>query len=99
MKFNDLQIEMAHGAGGKASRRLIEGLLVPILCEGSAGPLGDAAFVQMNGTRLAITADSFVVKPLNFPGGFDRRIGREWHGERPSGFRRPSRGSGRHLRS
>jgi len=60
---------MAHGAGGKASRRLIEGLLVPILCNGSAGPLGDAAYLQVNGTRLAITADSFVVKPLSFPGG------------------------------
>ena len=69
MKFNDLQIEMAHGAGGKASRRLVEGLLVPILCGDSAGALGDAAFVQMNGTRIAITTDSFVVKPLRFPGG------------------------------
>ena len=69
MRFNDPQIEMAHGAGGKASRRLIEGLLVPILSGGSAGPLGDAAFLQVNGTRLAISTDSFVVKPLRFPGG------------------------------
>jgi len=69
MKFTDPQIEMAHGAGGKASRRLIEGLLIPILSGGSARPLGDAAFIQMNGTRLAITTDSFVVKPLSFPGG------------------------------
>jgi len=69
MKFTDPQIEMAHGAGGKASRRLIEGLLVPILYGGTPGPLGDAAHLQLNGTRLAITADSFVVKPLAFPGG------------------------------
>jgi len=69
VRFNDPQIEMAHGAGGKASRRLIEGLLVPILSGGSAGPLGDAAFLQVNGTRLAISTDSFVVKPLRFPGG------------------------------
>jgi hydrogenase expression/formation protein HypE len=60
---------MAHGAGGKASRRLIEGLLVPILYGGVPGPLGDAAHIQLNGTRVAITADSFVVKPLRFPGG------------------------------
>ncbi len=60
---------MAHGAGGKASRRLIEGLLVPILYSGLPGPLGDAAYIQLNGTRVAITADSFVVKPLSFPGG------------------------------
>jgi hydrogenase expression/formation protein HypE len=69
VRFKDLQIEMAHGAGGKASRRLIEGLLVPILYGGFPGPLGDAAHLQLNGTRLAITTDSFVVKPLRFPGG------------------------------
>ena len=60
---------MAHGAGGKASRRLIEGLFVPLLCESSLGPLGDAAHIQIDGTRIAVTADSFVVKPLSFPGG------------------------------
>jgi len=69
IRFRDTQIEMAHGAGGKASRRLVEGLFVPLLGEPAAGPLGDAAHVQMNGTRLAITTDSFVVKPLRFPGG------------------------------
>ena len=35
--FRDRQIEMAHGAGGKASRRLVEELIVPLLCESSAG--------------------------------------------------------------
>ena len=35
----------------------------------SAEPLGDAAHVNINGTRIAITTDSFVVKPLRFPGG------------------------------
>src|SRR5580700_2150773 len=69
IRFRDKQIEMAHGAGGKASRRLVEGLFVPLLGNPSAGPLGDAAHVRMNGTRLAITTDSFVVKPLRFPGG------------------------------
>jgi hydrogenase expression/formation protein HypE len=60
---------MAHGAGGKASRRLIEGLLAPILFENPAEPLGDAALLRLDGITLAITADSFVVKPLSFPGG------------------------------
>jgi len=69
IRFRDAQIEMAHGAGGKASRRLVEGLFVPLLCGVTPGSLGDAAHVQMNGTRLAITTDSFVVKPLRFPGG------------------------------
>jgi hydrogenase expression/formation protein HypE len=69
IRFRDMQIEMAHGAGGKASRRLIEGLFAPLLFPSSTEPLGDAALLSINGTRVAITADSFVVKPLQFPGG------------------------------
>ncbi len=60
---------MAHGAGGKASRRLIEGLFAPLLFGASTEPLGDATHLEINGTQVAITADSFVVKPLRFPGG------------------------------
>jgi hydrogenase expression/formation protein HypE len=48
---------------------LIEGLFAPILFGTSREPLGDAAHVSLNGTRVAITADSFVVSPLTFPGG------------------------------
>jgi len=69
IRFHEPQIEMAHGAGGKASRRLIEGLFVPLLCESSTGILGDAAHIQLDGVRVGITTDSFVVKPLSFPGG------------------------------
>jgi hydrogenase expression/formation protein HypE len=70
-RFREPQIEMAHGAGGKASRRLVEGLFAPLLFPPSsnAEPLGDAAYLDFNGTKIAITTDSFVVKPLNFPGG------------------------------
>ena len=60
---------MAHGAGGKASRRLVEGLFAPLLFGDSAEPLGDAALLSINGAPVAITTDSFVVKPLSFPGG------------------------------
>jgi hydrogenase expression/formation protein HypE len=69
IKFREPQIEMAHGAGGKASRRLVEGLFAPLLFGSSQGPLGDAAHIQINGTRIAMTTDSFVVNPLRFPGG------------------------------
>jgi hydrogenase expression/formation protein HypE len=69
IKFREPQIEMAHGAGGKASRRLVEGLFAPLLFGTSQGPLGDAAHIQINGTRIAITTDGFVVNPLRFPGG------------------------------
>jgi hydrogenase expression/formation protein HypE len=68
--FADAQIEMSHGAGGKASRRLIETLILPSLT-GAAGaePLADAAYVPFGSEQLAITTDSFVVRPLRFPGG------------------------------
>jgi hydrogenase expression/formation protein HypE len=69
IRFCDTQIEMSHGAGGKASRRLIEGLFVPLLSGTPTDFLGDAALLEINGSRLAITTDSFVVKPLCFPGG------------------------------
>src|SRR6478672_4556050 len=69
IRFHDTQIEMAHGAGGKASRRLVEGLIAPLLLGGTSEPLTDAAHVAIDGVRIAITADSFVVKPLRFPGG------------------------------
>src|SRR5882672_6643790 len=69
VRFRDSQIEMAHGAGGIASRRLIEGLFAPLLCGASREPLGDAAHVSVDGTPVAFTTDSFVVKPLRFPGG------------------------------
>lgn len=69
VRFRDPQIEMAHGAGGKASRRLVEGLFAPILFQNAKEPLGDAARVRIDGSTLAITTDSFVVRPLRFPGG------------------------------
>jgi hydrogenase expression/formation protein HypE len=69
LRFRDRQIEMAHGAGGKASRRLVEGLFAPLLMPWNASPLGDAAHVRIGESSIAITADSFVVNPLRFPGG------------------------------
>jgi hydrogenase expression/formation protein HypE len=69
IRFRDPQIEMSHGAGGKASRRLVEGLFAPLLFPSSTEPLGDAAHLNFGGTEIAITTDSFVVKPLSFPGG------------------------------
>jgi hydrogenase expression/formation protein HypE len=69
VRFKDPHIEMAHGAGGKASRRLVEGLFVPLLLESRDAALGDAGHLQCGPTSIAITTDSFVVSPLAFPGG------------------------------
>ena len=60
---------MAHGAGGKLSRRLIEGLILPILANPVLETLSDAAVFDFGNQRLATTADGYVVKPLQFKGG------------------------------
>ena len=67
--MTDEVVTLAHGAGGKASRRLVEELFLDELRNPLLEPLGDAALVSANGTRLALTTDSFVVRPLVFPGG------------------------------
>jgi len=70
VRFKDPQIEMSHGAGGKSSRRLVEGLFAPLLLSsGSSERLADAAHIEIGGATVAFTTDSFVVHPLRFPGG------------------------------
>jgi hydrogenase expression/formation protein HypE len=68
-RFVDERITTAHGAGGKASRALVEGVIVPLLENDTLAPLGDAALLSVGGTRLALTTDAFVVRPIRFPGG------------------------------
>ena len=69
LRFRDDQVTMAHGAGGKATQSLIEGLLVPAFGSEALAALADAGTVSVGGTALAFTTDSFVVKPIRFPGG------------------------------
>ncbi len=68
-KFRDEHINMAHGAGGKATQGLIEGLLAPAFENEALDELADAGAVTVDGAEVAITTDSYVVKPLRFPGG------------------------------
>jgi hydrogenase expression/formation protein HypE len=66
LRFRDTQITMAHGAGGKATLALVEGLLAPAFGMEPA-ELDDAGPAAADG--LVLTTDSFVVKPIRFPGG------------------------------
>jgi hydrogenase expression/formation protein HypE len=68
-KFRDEHINMAHGAGGKATQSLIEGLLAPAFENETLSELADAGAFTVDGAQLALTTDSYVVKPLRFPGG------------------------------
>jgi hydrogenase expression/formation protein HypE len=63
-------VQMAHGGGGRFMRNLIEGLFRPAFAgEGQPSPAHDSAVVEIAGGRLAMTTDTFVVRPLFFPGG------------------------------
>jgi hydrogenase expression/formation protein HypE len=68
-KFRDDHVTMAHGAGGRATRGLVEGLLVPAFASPALDALGDAGLLTADGTELAMTTDAYVVSPLRFPGG------------------------------
>jgi hydrogenase expression/formation protein HypE len=70
-RFKDETVTMAHGAGGKATQTLIEGLLVPALAkEGETlEDMGDAGVVRMDDLGIALSTDSYVVRPIRFPGG------------------------------
>ena len=62
-------IVMGHGGGGKLSSELIEHLFVPAFQNDDLAELGDSTVLPFAGGRLAYSTDSFVVRPLFFPGG------------------------------
>ncbi|MEO8091736.1 MAG: hydrogenase expression/formation protein HypE [bacterium] len=68
-KVLDKLITLSHGAGGRASRDLIEGIFLRELRNPLLEPLGDSALLGAGAEQLAFTTDSFVVRPLFFPGG------------------------------
>ncbi|MCU0493680.1 MAG: hydrogenase expression/formation protein HypE [Chloroflexaceae bacterium] len=63
------QIVMGHGGGGKLSAELVEHLFLPAFANAALAQLGDSAVLEAGGARLAFSTDSFVVRPLFFPGG------------------------------
>jgi len=62
-------ILLGHGSGGKLSAELVRDVFLPSLSNAVLARLDDQAVVNVGGQRLAMTTDSFVVKPLFFPGG------------------------------
>ena len=60
---------LAHGGGGKLTHQLIEQLFVPAFRNPFLDQRHDGAVMSLQGVRLAFTTDSYVVRPLVFPGG------------------------------
>ena len=70
-RVTDARVTLAHGGGGKAMRDLIEDVFTSVFAPPGMedqARLMDAA-LQEPGARLAFTTDSFVVTPVEFPGG------------------------------
>ncbi|MFN8441205.1 MAG: hydrogenase expression/formation protein HypE [Caldilineaceae bacterium] len=66
---NHPNIVMGHGGGGKLSAELVEHLFIPAFQNEVLQNLGDSAALSVGSKRLAFSTDSFVVRPLFFPGG------------------------------
>ena len=60
---------LAHGGGGRLTHMLIERMFLPAFDNPALETLHDGAILDVDGTRLALSTDSFVVSPLFFPGG------------------------------
>ena len=62
-------VQLAHGGGGRRMHELLEGLLLPSFSNQLLLERHDGATLNIAGARLAFTTDSYVVKPIFFPGG------------------------------
>ncbi|HVL97603.1 MAG TPA: hydrogenase expression/formation protein HypE [Solirubrobacteraceae bacterium] len=69
VKLMDERITLSHGAGGRSSHVLIETVFARAFDNPALAELGDAAVVDAGGAPLAISTDTYVVRPLDFPGG------------------------------
>ncbi len=63
------EIVLGHGGGGKLSAELVEHLFLPAFRNPELETLGDAALLELAIGRLAFSTDSYVVRPVFFPGG------------------------------
>ncbi|MDQ4134207.1 MAG: hydrogenase expression/formation protein HypE [Actinomycetota bacterium] len=69
-RLKDEFINSAHGAGGKASAALIDAVFLEAFRNKTLEAMSDGAVLELpSGDRVAFSTDSFVVKPLRFPGG------------------------------
>ncbi|MGI5902222.1 MAG: hydrogenase expression/formation protein HypE [Desulfitobacteriia bacterium] len=64
-----MKITMAHGSGGKATGDLIQNIFQKYLGNKYLDKMADSAFLPASSYPLALTTDSFVITPLEFPGG------------------------------
>jgi len=62
-------VQLAHGGGGRLSQMLVEGMFLEAFRNPALEPLHDGAVLPVGDSRIAFSTDSFVIRPLFFPGG------------------------------
>ena len=93
-KFRDERITMAHGAGGKATQSLIEGLFVAGVRRRGAEPARPTpGEVAVDGVTLALDDGLLRRQAAALPGRLDRRARGQRHGQRPGRVRGASPGA------
>ena len=68
------RVVLAHGGGGELMNRLLREHVVPVLGNPTLAPLTDGAVLPRPEGELVFTTDSYVVTPLEFPGGTIGRL-------------------------
>jgi hydrogenase expression/formation protein HypE len=63
------RVQLGHGSGGKMSAHLLRERFLPRFGNSFLDQLGDGALVPVDGREIVISTDTFVVSPLEFPGG------------------------------
>jgi hydrogenase expression/formation protein HypE len=69
MSGKDASILLSHGSGGKLTHDLVNKIFLPGFSNPALDELGDSAILVIGKSRIAFTTDTFVVKPIFFPGG------------------------------
>lgn len=68
-RLTDEVVTLAHGAGGKASAALVDHVFFPVFGNELLNPAEDAAVFELPAGKVAMSTDSYVVNPIEFPGG------------------------------
>jgi hydrogenase expression/formation protein HypE len=63
------RVVLGHGGGGRLSAELVENIFLPAFGGDALRELTDSTVLPLGGARVALTTDSYVVRPLRFPGG------------------------------
>ncbi|MFI5310914.1 MAG: AIR synthase related protein, partial [Gemmatimonadales bacterium] len=63
------RVQLGHGSGGKMSAALLGQRFLPQLDNAALSRLGDGSIVTISGAEIVVSTDTFVVNPLEFPGG------------------------------